>query len=148
MRNFLTRYKPAASTRTHLLLAALMWSTVGTVLLAFGLLWVLRSELPYGWGLVMLAVAVGWTKAHFVLARTARRVAARITTRGDGYCLGGFLSPLSWVFVLAMILMGRLLRSGWLPRTLVGWLYVAVGSALLLASRLLWRAWRRQHPAR
>lgn len=141
MRRLLTKYKPAASARTHLLLAALMWTTVGSVLLAFGVLWVLRAEVPYAWVLIALAIGAGWCKAHFVLARTARRMIERIRTRGDGYCLGGFLSLYSWAFVLAMILLGRLLRGGLVPRTAVGLLYAAVGSALLLASRHLWRAW-------
>jgi hypothetical protein len=40
---------------------------------------------------------------------------------------------------------GYLLRHGLLPRTVVGLVYVAVGAALLLASRRLWQAWHRHH---
>ena len=147
MRHLLTRFKPAASARTHLLLAALMWTVVGSVLLVVGVRWLLQADPPYVWVLLVLAVAVGWGKGHFVLARAAQRMLARIISRGDGFCLGGFLAPVSWAFVLAMILLGRLLRGGLLPRSLVGWLYVAVGSALLIGCRLLWRAWYRQGSA-
>ena len=95
----------------------------------------------YGWWLVLAAAVLGSAKARFVLRRSARRIIDRIRARGDGRCLGGFLSPATWAFVLAMVLLGRLLRAGWLPRTVVGFVYVAVGVALLLASGYIWQAW-------
>jgi hypothetical protein len=78
-----------------------------------------------------------------VLSRTARRAAARIARRGDGTCLGGFLSWQSWLFVLGMMAAGAALRRSALPRTALGVVYVAVGIALLWGSRVFWAAWRR-----
>jgi hypothetical protein len=100
------------------------------------------AHTPYFWLLVAAAVALGLIKARFVLDRTAIRMIERIRARGDGRCIGGFQSLRSWVFVLLMVAAGRLLRGSPLPRIVAGLLYLAVGTALLLATRRLWHAWR------
>jgi len=135
--------KPAASARVHLLLAALMWSTVGGVLLVLGVLWALDVRTPLTVLLLVACGAGGFLKAHYVLEPVARRTVERIEVRGDGRCVGGFLSPQSWAMVVAMMVIGRLLRGGVLSSHLVGLLYVLVGTALVLASRVLWGAWAR-----
>lgn len=139
----LKAYKPAASARTHLLLAAFMWSVVGTLLLLFGLRWAIGAALPYGGVLLACALFAGLLKGHFILRRAARRTIARIESRGDGRCIGGFLSAPTWGFVVLMMLLGYWLRHGLLPRAIVGLVYVAVGVALASASRRLWGAWHR-----
>jgi len=138
------RYKPAARRRTQLLLAALLWSLVGLGLCLAGLRWVLHDPASRTWQLVALALAAtaGFLKARFVLARVARRARDRILARGDRRCIGGFLSVGSWITVLLMMASGRLLRLTPLPLILLGSLYAAIGTALLLASWHYWRAWR------
>jgi hypothetical protein len=129
----------------HLLLAALMWSTVGGVLLVLGAVWTLQVRTPLTMLLLVAAGAGGWLKARFVLEPAARHTVERIEARGDGRCVGGFLSPRSWAMVAAMMVIGRFLRGGVLSSHVVGLLYVLVGTALVVASRVLWAAWRR-HP--
>jgi hypothetical protein len=140
MRTWLDAHKPAASRRTHLLLASCMWSVVGLLLLFFGARWLLAHR----WGIALLPAAVlaGALKSRFVLDRTARRIGDRVLSRGDGRCIGGFLSVRSWTLVAAMMIAGRLLRGSPVSRTLVGLLYSAIGTALLLSSRHVWRRWR------
>lgn len=145
MGDWLTTYKPAASARMHLLLAAMMWTVVGAALLCFGVRWTLAGQIPYVWLFLAAAVMAGLLKSRFVLERTASRMIERIRTRGDGRCLGGFLSLRSWGFVALMIGAGCLLRTWMLPRTIVGLIYAAVGTALLLAARRLWQAWYRHN---
>ncbi|MEW6251370.1 MAG: hypothetical protein AB1716_12040 [Planctomycetota bacterium] len=134
--------KPAASARVHLLLAALLWTAVGIGLLTAGLRWALAGGRTYMAVLVVVAMLAGVLKAEFVLARTARRVISRIQARGDHRCAGGFLSVRTWLFVLLMMALGYTLRHGLLPHEVVGVIYVAVGAALLVASRRFWIAWR------
>jgi len=129
-----------------LLLAAGLWTVVALLLLLFGIRWAWKVHTPYFWPLIAAALALGLVKARFVLDRTAVRMIERIRTRGDGRCIGGFQSLRSWAFVLLMVVAGRLLRGSALPRIVVGLLYVAVGTALLLATRRLWHAWRTYHP--
>jgi hypothetical protein len=139
--NWIHAYKPAASRRTHLLLASLLWSTVGTVLLFFGVWWMFHGHSRSAPWLVVAAVGLGVAKARFVLTRTARRIINRILVRGDGRCVGGFLSIRTWLVVVVMASAGRWLRSGPIPHLIVGFIYAAVGTALLLASRPIWQAW-------
>jgi hypothetical protein len=142
MGNWLETYKPAASLRTHLLLAALLWSVVGSLLLTFGAKWAWRAGGAYAPALLVLAVVAGLAKYRLVLYRAAERAIERICARGDGRCIGGFLSVRTWSFVLVMATAGRLLRVGVLPRLVAGLVYVAVGTALLLGCRRFWLAWR------
>ena len=144
MRNWLNTYKPAAAARTHLLLAALMWTIVGVLLLSVGAHWLLAAPLWLIVPLLALALVLGLLKARFVLKRTVTHMIERIRSRGDDRCLGGFLSLRSWGFVVLMIAAGRWLRSHTLPHDVIGLLYVAIGSALMLASCQLWHAWYRQ----
>ena len=141
MSNPLEEYKPAASARTHLLLAALLWTVVGGMLLILGVRWSILAAIPYVWLLLALAITAGVFKALFILEHTARRTINRIRERGDGRCIGGFLSIRTWLFVLLMMLAGYFLRHSALPRAIVGLIYTAVGTALLVAARRLWGAW-------
>jgi hypothetical protein len=140
--SWVERYKPAAAVRAHLVLAGLMWTVVGAVLVGFGSRWLWQLPTPTAPWLAMLAVAIGIFKSRFVLDRAARRMVHRILEHGDGRCLGGFLSLRSWALVVVMAGGGRLLRGSHLARGLLGFLYLAVGTALLLSSRVAWRAWR------
>jgi len=90
---------------------------------------------------IALAVVVGALKARYILARSAHQIIDRILLRGDGHCFGGFLSWRTWGLVVVMAGTGRLLRAVLLPQLLVGTLYTAIGTALVLASWDLWRAW-------
>jgi len=142
MRARLEAFKPAAPARVHVLLAAAMWTVVGAALAFAGGRWLLRAGLPHVAPAIALAVLLGALKGRFVLQRTAARTVARIRARGDGRCLGGFLSLRSWALVAVMATAGAILRRGLLPRAPLGFIYLAVGTALLLASAHLWRAWR------
>ncbi|MDF1553580.1 MAG: hypothetical protein P1P84_10990 [Deferrisomatales bacterium] len=139
----LQRLKPAARARTQVLLAALLWTCVGVGLFSAGILWMSRSHPPWLVGLLALAAGIGLAKGQLLLSRTARKAAARIASRGDGTCLGGFLSWQSWLFVLGMMGTGAVLRRSDLPRTALGVVYVAVGIALLWGGRVFWAEWRR-----
>ena len=133
--------KPAASRRWHLLLAALLWSLVGVTLLTLGTWWSLSAKLSTA--LLPVAVCAGFIKTRFLLDRVAFRIIDRIRIRGDGQCIGGFISVRTWGLVAVMAIAGRLLRSSPLPHTILALLYAAVGTALVLASRHLWRAWHK-----
>ncbi len=143
MNEWLDACKPAASARTHVLLAAMMWTIAGAVLMLLGVRWALSARVPYVWLLLVVAAGVGACKSRLFLQRAAKRTIGRIHARGDGYCLGGFLSWRGWMFVALMAGMGRVLRGGLVSREAAGFIYTAVGAALLLTTPLLWRAWCR-----
>lgn len=139
------RWKPAARARTHLLAAAILWTVVGLGLAAAGLAWSFGSALPWSLLLAVAGVAAGVVKGRLVISKMADWNTARIIARGDGRCLGGFLAPKTWLLVAAMMASGIFLRRSGVPRAVLGVLYTAVGSALLIGGRQLWKA-RREIP--
>jgi hypothetical protein len=144
MIDLLARLKPGASRRLRLFLAALAWTVVGLVLLITGASWALGAEPGLHPVLLAAAVAAGLAKAAFVLRHAANRVVRRILEGGDDRCIGGFFSWRTWILVVIMIATGGLLRRSDISLPLVALVYVAIGTALLAASWLPWRAWSRE----
>jgi hypothetical protein len=138
------RLTPVASRRTHLLAASLMWTLAGLGLCAAGAVWMAWSRSRWLALVAAFAIAVGILKGRFILERTAGRIIRRIEERGDGWCLGGFLSWKGWCLVAGMMVLGRLLRMSPLPLLPRGAIYLAIGVALLSASRRVWGAFRRE----
>jgi hypothetical protein len=145
--NWVEKHKPAAAVQTHLLLAWMMWFSVGSALTIFGAIWLWQGAPVQAPIVAAAAVALGIFKSRFVLDAAAKRVIERIRSRGDGRCLGGFLSLRTWGLVVLMMVGGRILR-GTVARGIVGPVYIAVGVALCLSSRLTRRAWREAVRAR
>ena len=142
--SWLTRWKPGASVSTNLLVAALMWSFIGLYLMGRGYL---LSPAP-SWLFFGLGLGLGTLKAVLVIERAARKNIARIVARPEGMCLGGVYPWGMWAMVVGMMLGGRLLRNSSVPPLVVGVIYLAVGWALLLSSRLLWQEWNARKAGR
>ncbi len=136
----LSRFKPGVNRRTHLLMSAILWTAIGLLLLGKG---AFRLSQLTDWQpiIVALAILAGSLKAYFILDKSARRGIDRILTFKDGTCLGAVYSVKTWILVLCMMGMGVILRNSSLPLTLLCFIYFTIGWALLLSSRLAWRAW-------
>lgn len=140
LKKTLLNYKPGVSVRTHLFLAALIWSVVGFFLLTNGFVLVsLKNHLWYG----LVGMVLGSVKSFFILDRVARKNLIRIKEFEDRACIGSVYSWKTWVLVAAMIGLGRFLRTTVLPGEVVGFIYTAVGWALMLSSRVMWIAWNK-----
>jgi hypothetical protein len=139
---------PPASRRTQLLLAALMWTAVGVLLPTMGLVWDVQG---YGLLGLLFAVpffAVGLLKSK-ILDRISEGTIAHIRSREADAPFIGFLPLRSWALIGLMMAGGATLRHFFAvgpTRAWLGFVYIAVGSALLISSRKLWRA-RRDQPA-
>lgn len=143
MSSWFERYKPAASSRQHLLLAAALWSVVGALLLTFGTIWIVGGgDKRVSVLILFIALGLGLVKHYLVLDRTAKTIADRILQRGDDRCLGGFFSLRTWALVACMMLLGRMLRGTNVPLHLLGLAYAAVGTGLLVSSRSIWLIWK------
>jgi hypothetical protein len=135
----LSRFKPAVSRRSLLFLSALLWTLIGLLLLAKGSYrWFqLPQWQPF---IVATALVAGSLKSILILDASARRAIDRLLLFQDGTCLGAVYSWKTWILVLCMMSMGVILR-GCLPVKLLCFLLITIGWALLLSSRLAWRAW-------
>jgi len=122
--------------------AGLTWTVMGFILLSWALLWLVYGSGVRGTVLLALFAGMGLIKSRLVLDKVARRIANRIHERGDGRCLGGFLSPQNWLLVGCMMALGMVVRRLGLPHLVTGSVYAAVGSSLLVSGRVIWREWR------
>lgn len=124
--------------RAQLALAGVLWLMAATMLGTRGALWLAGSRWALAFALV--AVVLGIVKARYLLDRVARSAAARIRDRGPGAPVAGFLSVRSWVIVGAMMTLGYALRLLGTPHLVLGLLYTAITTALVVASRVYWCA--------
>ncbi len=136
----LNKLKPGAKKRTILLLSAVLWTAIGTMLFFKGIYRLLqlsdiRLYILFG------GMLVGVLKSYFILDKTARRGIDRILRFEDGTCLGAVYSAKTWLLVLCMITAGIFLRNSSLPISVLSFLYIAIGSALGFSSRLAWLRW-------
>jgi hypothetical protein len=135
----LSQLKPGASRSAHLFVAAIVWTSVGLLLLLRGSVWL------YGVGqlwIILPAIFIGTIKALYMLDRAANKNITRIVAGKNGKCLGAVYSWKTWLLVLLMMGMGYLLRHSTLPKEFLGLLYVSIGWGLLFASRKNWIAWK------
>ncbi|MBC8209027.1 MAG: hypothetical protein H8E79_07660 [Desulfobulbaceae bacterium] len=140
MTGFLARLKPGAVRRKHLLLAALLWTIVGGLLLLRGLV-----ALPSDNKIILFSAAliVGTLKSTFLLDRTVAKAVLRIQSFNDNTCLGAVYSLRTWGLVLSMMTLGVILRRSALAPVAIDFVSTAIGWALFWSSRKAWQAWRR-----
>ena len=131
----INKFKPDASLRTRVFLAALLWSCIGLMLIGRGGMAISGSG--YEW-LILIALLIGAGKSFMVLDRIVAKNMVRIYEKGEYSCLGGIYSWKTWLLVTVMIIMGKLLRSSPLPVWLIGTVYIAVGWSLFWSSRKAW----------
>jgi hypothetical protein len=122
-----------------------MWLVGASILLVRGIGYV-HDKHWHAWALG-LGLAVGVVKARMILDGVAAKAVARIRRRGRAR-ITGFLSLRSWLLVAFMMACGVALRQamatpGAFGAGVLGAVYLAVGTALLLADRLFWSAFLR-----
>ena len=150
------RFTPRAGVRVQMFAAALLWLVAVGFLLVRGVLFI---EVPgrhahFSYWIVpiaIVAIVIGIIKALLILIRYADKAVARIVQRGHT-CFFGFFAPTSWLFVIVMMGGGMMLRHSALVdyawgRSALSILYIAVGTALLIADRIFWIAALRTRPA-
>ena len=139
--------------RLQKFLAAAIWTAVGVGLSAAGCWWM---YLGFHWWALLLAVpmiALGFVKGRFILDKMAKKNVARIAERGPGAPWWGFYPLRTWILVAIMMGTGIVLRTVipdivWkgaaatpaLYFACIGLIYLAVGVALIHASRTWWGA--------
>jgi hypothetical protein len=138
--------------RVQKLLAASLWTAVGIGLSAAGVFWMFGG---FGalWATLLAVpmIALGFVKGRFILDKMAKKAVVRIADRGPDAPWWGFYPLRTWVLIAVMMGSGILLRTaipaifygGHAPAiyfAYVGLLYLAVGVALIHASRTWWAA--------
>lgn len=122
---------------THLKMAAGLWGLVGLCLLMAGLMFLFRDTdiAMNAWIAFVIALVIGFVKGKIVLPKVAKKNIARIQGLPEQSPVYMTFNAKSWMLVLGMILLGKIIRLLGAPDFVRGAIYVAVGIALLLGSR-------------
>jgi len=129
------KWKPGVEKQWLHLLAGVMWSGVGVMLISLAVGWLL----PLDRRLAILLATVGLFLAliihRFAFSRLAVKNRRRIDDlAGEKNCILAFQEWKSYPLVAVMIAMGITLRSSPLPKHYLAVIYIAIGLGLFLAS--------------
>ena len=132
--------------KTSLVVVGIIWFLVGAVLSIVGIQWMLM--LGFGPKLIMFlapAVLIGVLKGKFVLQKVAVKYYKRsdvIKFNNNDFFLGWIkiLGVKGFVLIALMMVMGSFLRHSNIDRPILGIIYLAVGIALLYASKIFFNA--------
>ena len=122
-----------------------IWAVVGIYLSVVGLKWLMA--LAIGPKLVIflsLSALIGPLKGKFILSKVAKRYydgAEKLTFTNNDIFLGWvkILGLRGFILIASMILIGSLLRHSSIDRPILGVIYLAVGIALLYASKVFFK---------
>lgn len=128
------KWKPGVPKATLLLIAGLLWISVGLMLDILACSW-LRVETLHK---ALILAGVGFVLAilihHFGFLRVVDKNLDRILPMKGKRCIFSFISWKSYILIAVMISMGFLLRHSPLPKIYLAILYSAIGTALILSS--------------
>ncbi|MBM3197639.1 MAG: hypothetical protein FJZ58_00090 [Chlamydiae bacterium] len=88
---------------------------------------------------VSLGLLLGFFKGRFVLAKTAKKVIARIYQQPDPFPIRHLYAPSYLILLGAMMALGGILSMGILPYDVRGIVDIAIGAALANGSALYFR---------
>ena len=127
---------PAAKREILVLLAGLVWSAVGIVLIGMAGYWALldtdQAAIP-----LAIGILVGAAVYHFGFSRLAGINLDRIYAQAPGkdkVCVFAFQNTRSYIIVVIMMALGYTLRHLPVQRTYLVPIYLAIGLGLFLAS--------------
>jgi len=134
--------EPAASRRALVLTAAALWSLAGLILITRAIFWLPEAGL-WAIAIAVASIGVGLFKGWLVFAKLARRNIERIralSPHKPRICIFAFQAIQSYLIVIAMIMLGIVLRMSPLPRLWLAAVYLAIGVALEWGALIYWQA--------
>jgi hypothetical protein len=135
---------PAARRETLVLVAGIVWSVVGLMLVSVAVSWIAQSNssavLPACGGMVG-----GYLIYWFAFSHLARKNLARIYAQSpqkNKVCVFAFQNIRSYFLVVIMMTMGYGMRHSGIPKIDLAPFYIAIGVALMLSSLLYYNRLR------
>ncbi|GAB4278347.1 MAG: hypothetical protein Kow0056_10550 [Coriobacteriia bacterium] len=136
----LERLKPGVAKRWLYLIAGVIWTAVGCMLLVLAVSWVKREALAAAAGILAVGIALGAAGGATMFAGIARKNIARIREAPDIACAFSFQAWRGYLIMAFMIALGVVLRHSAIPKPALALTYAAVGTALAYSSFLYYRA--------
>ena len=127
------KFTPSVDKRILVLIAGLMWCSVGIMLIRFAVTWLS----PMGFRGAGIYYAAGFLASmpihHFGFLKIADKNLNRLLPLTEKRCLFSFMTWRSYIIVLVMVSMGIMLRHSALPKPYLSILYSGIGLALFLS---------------
>jgi len=127
---------PSANRRVLVLLAGIIWSVVGLVLMSVATGWLLSSQrdiiLP-----LLVGIAVGLVVHRFGFSKMVSVNLVRIYEQAPGkdkVCAFAFQNKRSYLTIVIMILLGYTLRHPPIVKIYLAPVYLAIGFGLFISS--------------
>ncbi len=128
------RCKPHVHYHALFVLAGLMWTAVGLMLLWRASIWLSSMEGSLAMGLVGLSVVLMVAFYAVMFRKTVQKNIARLASLPERVCLFAFNSRRGYALILFMIVLGITLRHSPIPRPYLAVVYTTMGGTLLLSS--------------
>jgi len=133
-RNMIDQFKPTVPRRWLLILAGLMWSGVGVLLLSFAVTWWVKDFSVASIVLGLFGISFSVLANRFQFSRLAVKNIHRINTLNDRTCVFSFQAWTGYLIIAIMMSAGILLRKSSIPKPYLAVLYATIGGALMQAS--------------
>jgi len=128
--------------RQHIMNAAIFWTAIGLFLSSLGVHFVLHGSGSQWIGLwALLAFCIGAIKSQTVLRKATHRVIQRVQNFKQPEPFYKVFHPAQWGLIAFMMGLGFIVRSLGIDKQWRGLVLIAVGVALLGASRFFWKEW-------
>jgi hypothetical protein len=150
MINFLRKLNPAVAKKWLQLIAGLMWSGVGIMLVAFASRWLKLVDWQITLLLILAGAALGTAIYVFGFSKLARKNILRIDAYvKDHICLFAFQEWKTYPLVFFMIFLGIYLRVySPIPKPILAIAYLGLGFSLFGSSLLYYRRFGIAYPAK
>jgi hypothetical protein len=135
--------KPAVSKYWLLMLAGLMWSTVGILLCRRAYGWFTGIDGNGSIPLELVSLLMAMTAHRFGFSKIAERNISRLCLLTERTCLFAFQTWRGYLLICLMMVLSAFLRRLPIPKLYLAILYTTIGGALFLSSfsyyRPLWQ---------
>jgi hypothetical protein len=132
--NLLQRFNPAISKHYLLVIAGLMWTAVGVMLINYAYTWLTE---PFTTVTLLFGIAgatISVLAFRFQFSKLALKNIVRILGLADKACLFSFQAWKGYLIIVVMVTGGLLLRGSVIPKPWLAIVYLSIGGALLLSS--------------
>jgi hypothetical protein len=132
--NLLVKYNPVLPKKWLLVIAGVMWTCVGVMLLGYAVTWLTTPPTLITGLLGAFGIVISILANRFEFSKLAKKNVARILALNDKPCLFSFQAWKGYLIIVVMITAGILLKSSSIPKPYLAVVYAAIGGALLQAS--------------
>ncbi len=130
----LNKFDPAVDKRILVALSGIIWTIVGIYLCNLALHWLSDSAVNNVLWLGAAGVLLALLIHQFGFQKLVDKNISRILSKKGKVCIFGFQPWKSYLIILIMIVLGRVLRLSPLPKHYLSIIYIGFGGAMLLSS--------------